>query len=111
MQTKASRVSQLSREAGRMHDSPKEIQFQRSLIMDICEYYCVFLEVLPTSEGDVHRLSKDRVPAGEAGSSSTCLPQKLLPLCSLQRETQVILALLHISLIALFFYHIFLCKQ
>lgn len=51
---------------------------------------CV-LEVLSTSEGDMHRLSKDCVPAGETGGSATCLPQKLLPLCSLQHKTQVIL--------------------
>lgn len=49
----------------------------------------VCLEVLPTGAGDVHRVSKDSVPAGETGSSSACLPQELLPLCSLQRKAQV----------------------
>lgn len=57
----------------------------------------VCLEVQPTGEGDVHRLSKDGVPAGETGGSSAGLPQKLLPLCSLQHDAQVSLALSHIS--------------
>lgn len=39
----------------------------------------------------MHRLSQDCVPAGETGGPATCLPQKLLPLCSLQHKTQVIL--------------------
>lgn len=50
---------------------------------------CVSVEVLPTGEGDVRRLSKDRVPAGETGGSSARLPQELLPLCSLQHKAQV----------------------
>lgn len=59
--------------------------------------FIVCLEVLPTGEGDLRRLSKDSVPAGEAGGSSACVPQKLLPLCSLQHKAQVSLALSHIS--------------
>lgn len=47
------------------------------------------LEVQPPGEGDVHRLSEDGVPAGETGGSSARLPQKLLPLHSLQHNAQV----------------------
>lgn len=49
----------------------------------------VFLEVLPTSEGDVHCLFENGVPSGEAGHSPACLPQKLLPLYSLQHKAWV----------------------
>lgn len=96
-QAKPSRVSQLSQQERHVHESSKEIQFQPSLITDKCEYCCVFLEVLPTSEGDMLRLSKDSVLVREIAGSSTGLPQKLLPLCSLQHKTQVSLGLLHVS--------------
>lgn len=57
----------------------------------------LFLEVLPTGEGDMLCLPKDCVPTREIVGSSTCLPQKLLPLWSLQHKTQVSLGLLHVS--------------
>ena len=76
--SKASRVSQSLQQAGEMHEYPVEIHFHPLLIMDKCDFVCV--EVLPTGEGDVLRLSKDSVPSGETGGSSACLPQKLLPL-------------------------------
>lgn len=54
----------------------------------------------------MHRLSEDRVPAGETGGSAACLPQKLLPLCSLQHQAQVSLTLFP-EFSFLIFHHVF----
>ncbi|CAF95642.1 unnamed protein product [Tetraodon nigroviridis] len=45
-------------------------------------------EVLPLGEGDVHRLSEDGLPSGEAGGAPARLPQDLFPLPSLQDDAQ-----------------------
>lgn len=55
--------------------------------MNVTVFVC--LDVPPTGEGDVCCLSEDCVPTGENGGSSACLPQNLLPLCSLQHKAQV----------------------
>lgn len=65
-------------------------------MMDLSHF--VFPEVLPPGEGDVHRLSEDSVPAGETCGLPARLPQKLLPLCSLQHKAQVSLPLLRLSI-------------
>lgn len=46
-QPKATRVSQSSQQAGDMHKSPEEIQFQPWLIMDISDCSCVFQKFCP----------------------------------------------------------------
>lgn len=89
-QSKASRVSLSSnQQAEDMQESFRDnYQFNPCLLW-IYVTIVVCVEVQPTGEGDVHCLSEDGVPAGETDGSAACLPQKLLPLCSLQHKAQV----------------------
>lgn len=56
----------------------------------VCVCACAFPTEVPLAcEGDVCVVPEDGVPSGEAGGQPADLPQRLLPLHSLQHQTQV----------------------
>lgn len=63
---------------------------RKSHLCFVYEWLCLLCAELPsTSEGDVCDMSEDRLSSGEAGGQSACVPQLLLPLLTLQHQTQV----------------------